>query len=73
MASTQEMDVAIKVLEDKVDFLMKAIRIGQPSPIIGMPPRVSSLLDLYQESKLAGLTIADEVKEGEVVASAKSV
>ena len=63
MASTQEMDTAIRVLVDKIEFVMKSIKVGQQSPIVGAPPRVVSLLDLYSESKLAGLTIADEKPE----------
>lgn len=66
MASTQEMEVAVKVLEAKIDFVMNAIRVGQPSPLVGMPPRILSLLDLYRESRAVGLEPA-EVKEGEVV------
>ena len=57
MASYQDLEVRVKTLEDKIDFVMQAIRIGRPSALVGMPPIVMSLFDLYSESKRAGLTI----------------
>ena len=65
MASVQELDTKVRVLEDKVDFLLNAIRIGRASSLVGMPPVVVSMLDLYQESKAAGLTIAPPSVEDE--------
>ena len=65
MASVQEMETKLAQLERKLDFVMNVIRVGQPSPLVGMPPRVMSLLDLYLESSRAGLE--PDVKEGEVV------
>ena len=72
MASVQEMETKIAQLERKLDFVMNVFRISQPSPLVGMPPRVMSLFDLYLEASRAGLEIqkqtqAPEVKEGEVV------
>ena len=66
MASVQEMETKLSQLERKVDFVMKAIRVAQQSPLVGMPPRVSSLFDLYLESQQVGLVNAN-VKDGEVV------
>ena len=57
MASYQEIDSAVKQLDRKLNFVMNAIRVAQQSAIVGAPPRVLSLLDLYQESQTAGLTI----------------
>ena len=59
MASVQELDTQVRVLEDKVTFLLAAIRIQQASPLVGYPPRVLSLGDVYSESKRAGLVITD--------------
>lgn len=68
MASVQEMETKLAQVERKIDFAMKSIKLMQQSPLVGMPPRVVSLLDLYTESQRAGLTIAEpDVKEGEVV------
>lgn len=65
MASVQEMETKLAQVERKIDFAMKAIKLMQQSPLMGMPPRVVSLLDLYIESNRAGLE--PEVKDGEVV------
>lgn len=57
MASYQDLETRVKTLEDRVEFIMQAIRIGRASPIVGAPPIVMSLFDLYMESRKAGLTI----------------
>lgn len=67
MVSYQDIDVRLKVIEDKVEFLLNAVRISQPSPIIGYPPRVFSLKDLYLESKAAGLMIEENKNGGDAV------
>ena len=59
MSSYQDLDTRLHALEDKLDFVMTAIRLGKPSPILGMPPLVVSMKDLYTESRRAGLTITD--------------
>ena len=69
MASSQELETKIAQLERKLEFVMNAIRVGQPSPLVGMPPRVLSLLDLYTESQRAGLTIAPTVEEASSVSN----
>lgn len=65
MASYQDLETRIISLESKLDFVMDLIRIAQQSPLVGMPPTVVSLKDMYTESKRAGLALA--VKEAEVV------
>ena len=70
MASVQEMETKIAQLARMVEFVMKAISVSQPSPLAGMPPRVTNLLNLYHASQQAGLAIADTL-EGEVVDSEK--
>lgn len=57
MASYQAIDTDLRAVEDKVDFIMNLIKIATPSPLVGAPPRVVSLLDMYTESRRAGLTI----------------
>lgn len=65
MASYQDIETRLRVIEDMVVFVMDLIRIAQQSPLVGMPPTVVSLKDMYTESKRAGLALA--VKEAEVV------
>lgn len=67
MASYQDLEVRVKTIEDKLDFVLNAIRIGQPSKIIGAPPIVMSLFDLYIESKRAGLTIEPATPAPEII------
>ena len=63
MASVQEMDTRLEQVGRMVEFVMKAISVAQPSPLVGMPPRVTSLFNLYHESQKAGLVIdVDPVK-----------
>ena len=63
MSSYQTVETDLVQLKDQVEFVMKAIRIAQPSPLMGMPPRVMSLFDLYTESKRAGLVIATDAEK----------
>ena len=68
MASYQEIDTRLKTVEDKIEFVMQAIKVGQAPTIVGAPPRIMSLLDLYTESRKAGLVIdstpAEEATNG---------
>ena len=57
MSSYQEIESRLRSVEDLLEFVSQAIRIGHPSPILGAPSRVVSMKQLYQESKAAGLTI----------------
>lgn len=52
--SKQDMDVAIKVLQDKVEFIMKAFTIGNAEGVN------KTLLQVYYEVK-AGVKLADAV------------
>ena len=53
-------------MEGLLNFIAEAIKVGQASPIVGMPPRIVSIKSLYQESLAAGLTIdAEAVTEVE--------
>ena len=60
MASYQIIETDLNQLKDQVEFVMKAIRVAQPSALVGAPPRVVSLFDLYIESKKAGLVIVND-------------
>lgn len=40
----------INALTHKMMFVMTTVRVGQPSPIVGAPPTVKTLLDLYGEA-----------------------
>lgn len=63
MASYQDLESRLITVEKKIDFVMKSIRLSQPSPLVGMPPTLISMLDLYTESLRAGLEIIDVPKE----------
>lgn len=63
MASYQEIETKLEQVRDKVDFVMNAIRVAQPSALVGAPPRVASLFDLYTESRRAGLIIVNEAEQ----------
>ena len=62
MSSYQQVETKLAQIERQLEFVMKAIRIAQPSVLVGMPPKVLSLLDLYHESQRAGLEISDPVE-----------
>ena len=72
MMSKQDLDVAVKVLQDKVDFIMRAFNVAQPSPIVGVPPTTKSLLQVYYEVK-AGLSLQQAVGADEVETEGDSV
>ena len=59
MPSYQAIDTDLRTVEAKVDFIMKSIRLSRPSPIVGAPPTTVSMLDLFTESRRAGLEIVD--------------
>lgn len=58
MASYQDLAVRVAVLEEKIDFTMRAFAVqrSEPSKIIGggMTVVSKSLLDLYRELKAGG-------------------
>lgn len=58
MPSYQDIESRLIAVEGLLDFISKAISVGQPSIIQGAPPRITTLKALYQESQAAGLTIA---------------
>lgn len=65
MLSKQDLDVAVKVLADKVEFVMKSFAVQNPLNPFG-PPK--TLLQVYYEVK-AGLPLDNAVngfKEGEI-------
>ena len=72
MMSKQDMDVAVKVLQDKVDFIMRAFNVSQPSIIEGAPPQMKSLLQVYYEVK-AGLSLMQAVGGEDVETEGDSV
>lgn len=57
MASYQEIETRLGQVERLLEFISKAIQIAQPSPLAGMPPRVTSMFDLFHAANQAGLTI----------------
>jgi len=69
MASYQDIETRLAVLEDKIDFVMKVftIRVTHQSNIIGGEPTVKnvSLLDAYLDVKAAGLSVANPTEKGE--------
>ena len=69
MASYQEMDVKLKVLEDKIDFVMRTFSVANPLTPFSKP---KSLLEIYHEVKTGGYSLQQAVddfhrREGEVV------
>jgi hypothetical protein len=72
MMSKQDMDVAVKVLQDKVEFIMRAFNVSQPSALLGMPPTMKSLLQVYYEVK-AGLSLQEAVGAEDVETEGDSV
>ena len=75
MASYQELETRLTQLQRMVEFVMKSISLAQPSPLVGAPPKVVSMFDLYHAANQAGVSIdADPipsqeapVAEGEVL------
>ena len=63
MASYQEIESRLRTVEGLLEFVSEAIKVGRQSPIVGAPPTVVSLKQLYQESKAAGLTIQTEPEQ----------
>ena len=67
MASYQEMDVRLAVVETKIDMLMKSVQIIRTSPTgmlddKGAPVmrrEQKSLLDIYREIQAAGAEVAN--------------
>jgi hypothetical protein len=57
MASYQDIDTRLRTVEAKINFAMNAVKVAQASPIVGGPPHVVSLLDIYLESLRANLTL----------------
>ena len=57
MASYQDLEVRVKTVEEKIDFIMNSMRMAAESTIVGAPPKILSLLDLYLASKNAGLRV----------------
>lgn len=51
MASYQDIDTRLKVLEDKVDFTMKAFSVQRKSKTLPTRITVINLLDVYREMK----------------------
>lgn len=58
LLSKQELDVAVKVLEDKIEFILKAFAVNNPLDPFGQP---KTLLQVYYEVKGAGLTLDQSV------------
>lgn len=55
--SKQDLDVAVKVLIDKVEFIMKAFAVSQANPLDPYDrPVTKNLLQVYYETK-AGATL----------------
>lgn len=49
MASYQDIDIRLKVIEDKVAYIMKSITQVIPPAVAGGKPIMRSLLDAYLE------------------------
>lgn len=62
MASYQDIETRVQVLERKVDFVMKQFKLGMPNGSVINPQMViKSILDLYNEAQTG------VIGEGEVV------
>lgn len=63
MASYQDLETRLAVIEDKLDFTMQAFAVQQRvgSPIVGGQDKLvtKTLLQVYREMKGRGLTPAD--------------
>ncbi len=63
MASYQDIDVRLAVVEDKIDFIMKLANVQKREPSTLMPGEFitsqMTMLDLYREVKAAGASIED--------------
>lgn len=55
MASYQDIETKIAVLEDKVEFIMKAFTLKTPPVVIGGEPKFQTLLQKYYEAKSVGM------------------
>lgn len=53
MASVQDLESRMRVVEDKVDFIMRTMAMTVPSRLVGGRDQRLTLLDLYQEVKAA--------------------
>lgn len=60
MASVQDLESRVRVMEDKLDFLMKSWRIKRTSLVHPHVPVEVSLLDLYRESQQDLLSEAEK-------------
>jgi hypothetical protein len=66
MASYQEIDTRLRVIEDKVAFVMRNLVRPVPSALPGAPPRVMTMEQLYEELRqveLAKAPIPSKVRE----------
>lgn len=58
MASIQDIDSRVRVIEDKVDFMMKSFSFQQKSAVAGPNGQeivaIKTLLDLYHDLKASG-------------------
>ena len=62
--SKQDLDLNVKVLEDKVEFIMKSFNVATSNPLTPLePPTQKSLLQVYYEVK-SGKPLADAVEDG---------
>lgn len=60
--SKQDLDLNVKVLEDKVEFIMKSFSLATVNPLNPLaPPVAKSLLQVYYEVK-SGRPLADAVE-----------
>lgn len=67
MASYQDIETRLIVVEDKIDMLMKMASVTKREPSTLMPGEFVttrlSLLDLYRELKREGVTLEEPVRE----------
>lgn len=62
MMSKQDMDVAVKVLQDKVEFVLKSFSVTKTNPFDPFQrPETKTLLDVYYEVQ-SGKTIEESVE-----------
>lgn len=65
-ARTAQLEANLELLKDHIEFIMNFFRPAVPSPIVGAPPTVTSLGELYRKQKQAKLEAATAQPTGRI-------
>ncbi len=63
MPSYQDIETRLRVVEDKVDLLMRSIRITRREGLVDPKTVTKTLLDIYREMKGLGMSAAELAPE----------